>query len=451
MNDKKTDWFLLRSDTMKILIGLLTVICGFFVGVYLLPSCNRAAQKTSPAEKLILISPHYEGIRKEYESAFNVYRKSQHAGEVEFEWLDQGGTSDDLRFVKSEFSRTPAGINIDLFWGGGIDPYQTLKKMNLLQQCALPEDQVKSLGKEVGGIPVYDPEGYWYGGALSGFGIMYNKPVLQSHRIPEPKTWEDLAKPQYYNWVSSTDPRHSGSAHMMCEIMLQALGWERGFDVLGRIAGNSRTFTDSASQIPKDVAQGEAAAAPVIDFYAWSEAQNVGDKVGFVYPEGLTVINPDGIALLKGAPHRELAQEFVSFVLSETGQKLLMLPKGASDGPREFTLRRMAVLPGLYASLQGRSLATINPFEWKAKFTYDSQKGSQRWDILDDLLGATMIDPLTELRAAVKKRGGSQAPIVVPPISETTALQLAQSKWKDAAFRNKTLSQWTSQARARYR
>ena len=160
----------------------LTGVGSCLVAVWL---AGCSSQTNAPSgEKLTLISPHYEGIRKEYENAFNAHRKSNGEGNVEFEWLDQGGTSDDLRFVKSEFSRTPEGINIDLFWGGGIDPYQELKKTSLLKKCDLPDEILGALGKDVNGVPVYDPEGYWYGTAMSGFGIMYNKQLLKEHNLP---------------------------------------------------------------------------------------------------------------------------------------------------------------------------------------------------------------------------------------------------------------------------
>ena len=47
-------------------------------------------------EKLIIISPHWEGIQREYTWAFQEWYKKQHGREVEIEWLDQGGTSDDI-------------------------------------------------------------------------------------------------------------------------------------------------------------------------------------------------------------------------------------------------------------------------------------------------------------------------------------------------------------------
>src|SRR4030095_6694934 len=56
---------------------------------------------------------------------------------------------------------------------------------------------------------------------------------------------------------------------------------------------------------------------PTIDFYAWAQVNEAGaDKIGFVMPDNLTVINPDGIAILKGAPNPSVAEAFGSFVIA---------------------------------------------------------------------------------------------------------------------------------------
>ena len=52
----------------------------------------------------------------------------------------------------------------------------------------------------------YDEGRLWYGVALSGFGIIYNRCVIESQKLPLPRTWEDLAKPAYFTWIGSGDP-----------------------------------------------------------------------------------------------------------------------------------------------------------------------------------------------------------------------------------------------------
>ena len=111
----------------------------------------------------------------------------------------------------------------------------------------------------------------------------------------------------------------------------------------------SRNFANAAGQIAKDVAVSEVAYGLAIDFYAWAQVKEAGaDKIGFVMPDNLTIITPDGIGILNGAPNPEVAKAFINFVMSEEGQKLWLFVEGSPGGPERFQLNRFSVLPSLY-------------------------------------------------------------------------------------------------------
>ncbi len=200
------------------------------------------------------------------------------------------------------------------------------------------------------------------------------------------------------------------------------------------------------------------AAAPSIDFYAWTKIAEAGEEtLGFVYPPELTVINPDSIALLKGAPNRKVAQAFIEFVLSEKGQKLWLLPIGAKDGPKQFTLARMSVLPYLYDRLGKEAVVKVNPFKFKPGFRYDSQKGDARIDVLNSLMGAFLVDTHRQLkaaweRAAFKPRGesGTHKPLFHPPVSEAEVMKLAKKWATDRKLAVRKETQWVRLAKQRY-
>ncbi|MCK5327741.1 MAG: ABC transporter substrate-binding protein, partial [Candidatus Latescibacteria bacterium] len=179
-------------------------------------------------KKVIIVSPHWEGIQTEFERGFEQFSEARTGERIRVEWLDQGGTSAMLRFVKSEFAARPEGIGIDMMFGGGVDPYLELRRLNLMHPYRLPEDILDKIAPRIGGMPMYDPDYHWYGATLAGFGIIFNKAVLNMIHLPEPKTWEDLGDPRLLTWVGSADPRSSGSVHMAYEIILQAFGWEKG-------------------------------------------------------------------------------------------------------------------------------------------------------------------------------------------------------------------------------
>ena len=247
-----------------------------------------------PVEKLILISPHWEGVRTEFGRAFSEWTVQRFGHRTELEWLDIGGTSDAIRYVKSEFTRSPSGINIDIFFGGGVDPFMQLADAALLEAVQLAGNVLEPIPRTFAGIEIYDPDGRWFGAALAGFGILCNRKVCQRLDLAVPATWKDLGRPEYLTWVGSGDPRSSGSIHMAYEIILQAYGWEEGWEIVTRMCGNTRNLSRAGSEVPKDAAMGEMACGMSIDVYAWREVAEVGDdRMGFVLPEGLTVINPD--------------------------------------------------------------------------------------------------------------------------------------------------------------
>jgi len=411
------------------------------------------------ADRLVLISPHWEGIQYEFERAFKIHYQRETGRAVEFDWLDVGGTSETIRFIQSEFKSKPAGIGIDLFFGGGLDPYLTLKKAGLLESYALPQNLLRQIPPRLGGIPLYDPGFEWYGATLAGFGIIYNKAVLRLARLPVITTWEGLARPVAFTWVGTADPRKSGSAHMAYEIILQAYGWEKGWQIITGIGANARKFTNSASQVPKDVAIGEVAYGLAIDFYAWAQVDESGaDKIGFVMPENLTNINPDSIGILKGAPNKEVAEAFVRFVLSEDGQKLWFLNKGHPQGPQRFQLNRFSMLPALYGKVKTQDTPVqFNPFAWRSDFVFDSKVGSVRWGIVNDLIGVLIIDQkslLDQAWSAALADGFTDAEwkrLAAMPVTEKEALVLAREKWRDPAFRNQKLNEWARFARHKYR
>ena len=416
------------------------------------------ATVTHAQDKLVLVSPHSDEIQNEFSGAFEAFYETTTGRNVSLEWLDVGGgTSSILRYIKGEFGRTPEGIQIDLFFGGGLDPYTELAEGGILQPYRLPDEILSAIAPTIGGIPVYDPAFRWYGATLAGFGIVYNKRVLEMLDFRVPRSWEELGDPRYATWVGSGDPRFSGSVHMAYELILQAYGWERGWDVITTMGANVRNFSSSGSQAPKDVAVGEVAFGLAIDFYAWAQVAEVGEQfVGFTMPDNMTIVNPDGLGILKGAPNLEVARAFVSFVMSERGQKLWFLKKGADGGPVQRQLNRFTVLPGLYGRHREDAAVTMNPFEWRSDLVYDSAKASARWSILNDVIGAFVIDSHDRLRYAWgKAQEGGLTPdevreLSVMPLSEKAALELGTVWRKDQQLRVEKLAEWTSFAREKY-
>lgn len=407
---------------------------------------------------LIIVSPHQEGIQVEFQRAFSEWHRQKYGTAVEIDWIDVGGTTKDEQYVRSSFTERPEGGDFDLFFGGGTDPYLDFVEAGITLPFKLPEANLAALPKEIGGVALYDASHNWYGTSLTAFGVLYNKAVLKRLGLPEPAAWRDLADPRLMGMVSLADPRYSGTMRMMFEIILQGYGWEKGFELITRMGANCAGFVHNASQAAREITLGEAACGLAIDFYAWAEiAEGGSDKMGFVMPSGLTVVNPDCIAILKGAPHAEHARRFVTFVMSEAGQRLWILPVGSPGGPKKHALRRMAILPSVYEEHKGEMIVAGNPFELQVPMKYDREKGGARRGIVNALIGATVIDTHDELRRAYKAVIDRGMPpkylgmLSRLPLTEEEAMTMAQSRWQDAAERATIIAEWTDFSRRKMR
>ena len=438
----------------RLTLATLIILCSVIALIW--------GQTASAQDKLVIISPHWEGIETEFDTAFKAWYTKQTGREVTVDWLDQGGSSSDFRFIESEFKRLPEGIGIDLFFGGGTDNYLKLANKGLLAPYKLPDTQLARIPKEIFGIPVYDPEYRWYGAALSSFGIMYNEELRALFNLPEVRTWNDLTHPELINRVGAADPRESGSAHMMYELILQGYGWEEGFELITQLGANVRAFSAGSNAIPRDVAAGQVIYGMAIDFYAYGQIAVIGvDKIQYVVPADAAVVSPDSIAILKGAPNMTVAQKFLDFVLSDQAQKLWVLRDTDPEGPKwEGGLNRSSVIPALYDELGDRSVAA-NPFELDlSPIDYDAVKGGVRWDIVGDLIGALVIEPHKDLVSAWKAINKSKDPekraaaiqiLGQVPITEAEALELSQGSWQAPDFRNKKLKEWRAFAKEKFK
>ena len=408
------------------------------------------------ADKLIIISPHRKSIQNEYIPAFQAWYKNKYKTDVTVEWLDQGGTNDDVKFIKSKFAANPNTSGIDLFWGGGGTAHSEIASLKLADKIKVSPEIMKQLPKNVGGISITNADGTYISQALSSFGIFYSKALLKLEKIPEPTTWESLADVKWKDKIVLTDSRKSGTASVMNHVILQSLGWDKGFELLTAMAGNARQFTHSSSDVIKSIVSGEAAATLAIDFYALAKIGDLGaDKLGFVLPEGKTIIEGDPVTVLKGAPNRQTADRFVDYVLSAEGQTLLMLPKGTPGGPKTETLGRLAVNSEAYKLTEGKRVNTLNPFKAKGFLKYDADKESKSRQVLDDLIGSQLIDTHKELRdawARVIKNGNKPADLAALAKSPVAAADLEKlsAKWGDAVFRNQTINAWVKFAQEKY-
>ena len=414
------------------------------------------------AARVVIISPHNEAIRNEFGAGFAKWHAAKFGEEAAVEWRDVGGTTDALRFVQSEFTKKPGGIGIDIFFGGGPEPYLLLADKGFAAAYQPPAEILRGIPQNHSGVEIYDAKFKWFGAALSTFGILQNTKVQRMTGLPLVERWDELARPELFGWVGAGDPRKSGTMNTMFETFLQYYGWERGWSLLARIGGNVRRFDMFSSATAKDVTLGETTYGLAIDFYAMTQIAAGGrSNISFILPTDFTSLNADGIAILTGAPNLVTAQRFIDYTIGEPGQKLWFLRRGIEGAAAREELNRMPVRPEFYERFRGQSdfLETIknSPFATDPSFKYDSKLARERRDVVAALIGALLVDTHPELRTAWKKlsaRKPSEAAVGelgTAPVTEAEALRLARNEWKDPAVRNRLKIQWQTWAQDKYR
>lgn len=230
------------------------------------------------AEQLVVVSPHNEAIRWEFEHAFRNYCREVHNRNVNIDWRTPGGTSEIVLFLRSSYvaafrrewqrqgrqwntqieagvldrrlreeasdpavwearqaflaSATSAGI--DVLFGGGQFDLNNLAQQGILVPAGVRERHPEwfagpepILEQGLSGEVWYDPGDRYYGACLSSFGICYNidRFAILGYDTADPaalpRSWDALADPRLYGQVGVADPSKSGSINKCFEMLIQ--------------------------------------------------------------------------------------------------------------------------------------------------------------------------------------------------------------------------------------
>jgi len=296
--------------------------------------------------------------------------------------VKQKQTTEGVTYIRETASKPEA----DIMWVSAVDAFQVLKTEKLLTPYALPGEISSKIPAKVGSFPIHDPEGFYFGFALSGYGMMWNKPYLQAHKLRPPAEWTDLVGPSFYGHLAISAPSRSGTTHLTVEAILQAYGWEKGWGLLLNMGGNMAAVTERSFGVPEGVNNGQYGIGIVIDFFGLS-AISSGFPVDFAYPS-MTPIVPANVGMVKNGPNSDNAKRFINFLLSEEGQMLLFKPD----------IARLPVIPELY----GKAPAGYpNPFKMKlGNLEFNSDLSSVRYDLLNSLFDQIVTFRLGELKEA---------------------------------------------------
>jgi iron(III) transport system substrate-binding protein len=449
---------MLRAKLLAVVLALAVVVGGPFI-LRAVHGVNRPDAVTSSTRTLVVVTPHVPQIQQEFGAAFTRWHRRVYHEDARIDWRAPGGTTEILKQLDAQYTAAfragrlkiasvdtrgvatptaePGIVGFDLMLGGGTYEHSRLKRgitvtiigadgkdakvqIPMSTPAGFTKDELEAwYGKDnlCGSQPIYDPDQYWLGTALSGFGIVFNRDVLRELKIDhDPASFTDLTDPRYAGMLALADPRQSGSVTTTLESILNKEGWE-GWRILRDLCANARYFSASGTRPPLDVSAGDAAAGLAIDFYGRGQAQSVmregetpgTSRVGYVDPKGAVYIDADPASILLGTPNMELARRFVAFCLTDEGQALWQFwptdtPAGASNpkaedgspmGPHQYALRRMPIRRSMYTEYGSFFVDQVNPFDVAAPLK------NRGWrDAIGIMMGAFGIDTVDELHGA---------------------------------------------------
>ena len=299
---------------MKNRILVTTIFTILSMSLLLLPAFASKAQAT---DKIGWVGPVYKELSESLDRGFKAYYKKTYNKDVDITFVRPGGWPVCVDKVRAWGGKPDA----DIFLGAGAPAHEVLKKEGLIVPYK-PKDWDK-VPAQWHGMKVKDKDDYWTAFAPWIVTNLYNEKVLEKLRLPPPKTWKDLLNPIYRGNIVHTLPYASGTMHEAVEIILQTMGEKEGWTYLRLLAAQLARFSTGSTDTTHLVSRGEipiGIAQPQMNAMA---ARKDGYPVRDLLPDK-TILVPEAVALLKGAPNEAVGKIFLDWIFSMDGQKYVL-------------------------------------------------------------------------------------------------------------------------------
>ena len=150
----------------------------------------------------------------------------------------------------------------------------------------------------------------------NGGAIVLNTEVLSKKGLDEPKSYEDLLKPEYKGLISMPNPKSSGTGYMFLKSLVNSWGEDKAFKYFDNLTPNVLQYTSSGSGPVNALLQGEVAIG--LGMTAQSVLQiNEGAPLKICFFEEGSPFTLYGQAIIAGKEKRECVKEVFDFLVNE--------------------------------------------------------------------------------------------------------------------------------------
>jgi iron(III) transport system substrate-binding protein len=272
---------------------------------------------------LTVYSPHGKDLLEYYEKGFEATHPT-----VDVQWVDMGSQEvlDRLRAEK-------ANPQADLWFGAPSEIFGRAADEGLLDPYTPTwADKVPAEAK--------DAQGRWFGTYMTPEVIAYNTRAVSAAEAP--KDWNEVIDPKWKGKVLIRNPVESGTMRaifgaMLARSIAETGSTAQGWDWLRKLDANTKEYTLNPTILYQKLGRQEG----VISLYNMPDIATLEQRtkipVKYVIPKSGTPLLVDAIAVVKGAPHPDLATRFYEFVttpasLRYAADSLLRIP-ARSDIP----------------------------------------------------------------------------------------------------------------------
>jgi iron(III) transport system substrate-binding protein len=348
----------------------VAITLAVFVSLFILPMIPA---QTMAADKIGWVGPVYTELSASLTEGFKAYYKKTYGKDVDITFVRPGGWPVCLDKVRTWGGKPDA----DIFLGAGAPAHEVLKKEGLIVPYR-PKNWDK-IPAEWHGMKVKDADDFWTCFAPWIVTNLYNEKVLKTLKLPPPKTWNDLLNPIYRGNIVHTLPYASGTMHEAIEILMQAFGEKEAWKYLRLLAAQLARFSTGSTDTTQLVARGEipmGIAQPQMNAMA---ARKDGFPVRDLLPEK-TILVPEAVALLKGAPNEAVGKIFLDWLFSMDGQKSVL--EGRYFAARTDIKFSVWEKEGVEMATHAAKALGVDSF-WDLKvdfIEYDLDLATNRWD-----------------------------------------------------------------------
>lgn len=218
----------------------------------------------------------------------------------------------------------------DVFWSSGFgtlaDYTELMQPVQASADLPVPE-------------ALNGPEQLWAGSNVHVVVLMANASQLEGDT---PKGWEDLLSGRYRGRIAFGDPTASSSAYLQ----LFGIYKKYGEEGVRKLAENV-VVTGGSSSVYRGVASAEYPLGITIEYAAYRYVAGGQQDIELIYPQEGTFLSPEGLFMVKGAPHPEAADKLYAVLTSAEFQQAILESSYRRPVRSDIDLKSVSSLPNL--------------------------------------------------------------------------------------------------------